>query len=116
MMAPLLLKSLAVSLAITLASELLVALIAGKRGKNLALVCLVNIVTNPLVVLVYFLASAYTVLSPVLLKAVLEIAAVLTEAFFYRKYGKSFKRPLLFSLCANACSFGIGLIINYIGG
>ena len=115
-MASLLVRSLVVSLAVTLASELLVALIAGKRGKDLALVCLVNIVTNPAVVLLYFLAALYTELNRTAVKAVLETAAVLAEALIYRRYGDRFRRPLLFSLCANACSFGIGVLINYIGG
>jgi hypothetical protein len=111
-----LVKSLVVSLAFTLAAELLFALLLGKRGKDLALVSLVNILTNPPVVLLYFLASAYTALSPALLKASLEIAAVLVEAFCYRKYGGNFRRPLLFSLGANAFSFGLGELIVLIGG
>ena len=49
------------------------------------------------------------------MKAALEIAAVLTEAFYYHRYGVSFRRPLLFSLGANAFSFGIGELITLIG-
>jgi hypothetical protein len=111
-----LLTALGISLALTLALELLFAVASGKRGKDLALVALVNIVTNPAVVLVYFLASAYTALHPVLVTAVLEIMAVLTEAYYYHRYGNCFLRPLLFSLGANAFSYGIGELISFIGG
>ncbi len=111
-----LLVSLGISLGLTLALELLFALAAGIRGKDLVLVCLVNVITNPVVVLVYLLVSTYTALPPVLLKAALESMAVLTEAYYYHKYGKSFRRPLLFSLGANAFSFFSGEIISLIGG
>ena len=111
-----LLMSLGISLGLTLALELLYALIARKRGKDLVLVCLVNVITNPVVVLVYFLASAYTAMHSVFLKAALEIMAVVTEALYYRKYGSSYQRPLLFSLGANAFSFFSGELISLIGG
>jgi hypothetical protein len=111
-----LLMTLCISLGLTLALELLFALAARKRGKDLVLVCLVNVITNPVVVLVYYLASTYTALHPVFLKAALEIMAVLTEAVYYRKFGVSFSRPLLFSLGANAFSFFSGELISLIGG
>jgi hypothetical protein len=111
-----LIRSLVISLGLTLALELAFALVAGKRGRDTALVCLVNVLTNPAVVLLYILAAAYTAIPPWVLKGALEIAAVLTEAFYYRKYGTNFRRPLLFSLSANAFSFGAGELISLIVG
>lgn len=111
-----LLLSLLVSLGMTLALELAFAGVAGKRGKDLLLVGLVNVITNPIVVLCYVLVTNYTALSPVLLKAALEIAAVLTEAVYYKKHGGSFRRPIMFSLGANGFSFAVGEIIGLIGG
>jgi hypothetical protein len=111
-----LLLSLGISLGLTLALELLYALATGKRGKDLVLVCLVNVITNPVVVLVYFLASAYTPLHPVFLKAALEIMAVVIEALYYRRYGVGYRHPLLFSMGANAFSFFSGELILLIGG
>ena len=42
----------------------------------------------------------------------LELFAVLTEGFYYKKYGRCFRRPYLFSLAANMVSFGIGELIQ----
>ncbi|NLT12989.1 MAG: hypothetical protein GXY05_01455 [Clostridiales bacterium] len=111
-----LLTALGISLAATLALELLFAFVFRKRGKDLILVCLVNVLTNPAVVLIYILASTYTEFSPVLLKAALEAMAVLTEAYYYKRYGTCFPKPLLFSLSANAFSFFAGELISLIGG
>ena len=111
-----LIASLLVSLGLTLVLELLFALVVGRRGKDLALVCLVNVVTNPAVVLLYYLAAALTPLPRALVKTVLELAAVLIEALYYKRYGAGFRRPVIFSLGANAFSFGIGVLLSMIGG
>ena len=116
MTASVLALSLAVSLGLTLVLELPFALVTGKRGRDLALVCLVNVLTNPAVVLLYFLAAALTAIPPWVVKAVLEVAAVLVEALYYCRYGAGFRRPLLFSLGANAFSFMLGELISLIGG
>jgi hypothetical protein len=107
---------LGVSLSLTLVLELLFALVSGKRGKDLVLVCLVNVMTNPAVVLVYYLAVHFTAVPSAAVKAVLEILAVAAEAFIYKSRGAGFRRPLLFSLGANMLSFWIGELISYIGG
>lgn len=108
-----LLAALAISLALTLVLEAGFFLLTGKRNrKDLLLVCLVNIVTNPAVVLLYWLASLYTDLNPVMVKAVLELFAVLAEGHYYKKYGQDFKRPYLFSVAANAFSFGMGMLFQ----
>lgn len=106
MKAELLIRSLIVSLALTLMLELGFALILGVRGRrNLALVALVNVLTNPPVVLLYSLFP-----SPLLTIAA-ELSAVFIEGVIYRA-GTDFRRPMLFSLSANAFSYLIGLALN----
>lgn len=106
MKAELLIRSLIVSLVLTLMLELGFALILGVRGRrNLALVALVNVLTNLPVVL---LCSLFP--SPLLTIAA-ELSAVFIEGVIYRA-GTDFRRPMLFSLSANAFSYLIGLALN----
>ena len=119
MTAPLL-ASLGISLALTLALEPAFFLLAGKRGgKDMMLVVMVNVLTNPAVVLIYWMMAAYTDWYAVFIVLPLEASAVLVEGHYYKKYGKAFKRPYIFSLAANAFSYGAGallqLLIKYMG-
>ena len=111
-----LLFALAISLILTLAFEigifLLILFIRKRNKKDLLLVVLVNIITNPAVVLLYWLAALYTDWNLIMIKIPLEILAVLTEGYYYSKYGQDFKRPYLFSITANAFSFGIGVLLQ----
>jgi len=108
-----LLIALAFSLAMTLSFEIAFFLITGKRNKkDLLLVVMVNILTNPVVVLAYWLAYFYTNWNTIIVLIPLEIFAVLTEGVYYNKYGQSFKRPFIFALSANAFSFAIGFLIQ----
>lgn len=111
-----LLTALIISLSMTLVLELGYAIVFRKRGKDLLLVGLVNVMTNPAVVLIYYLVTNYTRLNPVVLTAALEVMAVLSEAYVYKTYGKNFGRPLLFSIGANIFSYGIGALILFVGG
>ena len=105
--------ALVFSLTLTAALETGFFLLTGKRNKkDLLLVILVNVLTNPAVVLVYWLALLYTDMNHVLLKAALELFAVLTEGYYFNKYGRGFKRPYLFCVAANAFSFGIGVLLQ----
>ena len=108
-----LLISLAVSLAMTIVLETGFFLLTGKRNKkDLLLVVLVNVLTNPVVVLSYLLLMLYTGLNTVIILIPLEIFAVLTEGYYYKKYGRTFKRPYLFSIAANMFSFWTGVVIQ----
>jgi len=108
---------LGVSLGMTIVLELLFAFVAGKHDrKDLLLVCLVNVLTNPIIVLAYYMAVSYWPWNPALIKVPLEIMAVIVEAYYYKSYGRGFRQPLLFSTFANLFSFGIGEIYNVIGG
>ena len=100
---------LAVSLLLTLLFEELFALAWGLRGKReLGLVALVNVLTNPPVVLLCTLFP-----SP-LLTAAMELAAVGVEGLVYRTCADWLRRPFLFSLAINAFSYFAGLLLNHL--
>ena len=102
-----LIRSLVLSLLITEILECAFALLLGKRGKALALCGLVNLVTNPAVVLLHFFLGGGW-----LITVLLEAAAILAECGFYR-YSGLYERPFLFSLSANSLSFLLGWLITH---
>lgn len=108
------LRSLALSLGLTLLLEIPAALILGLRRKeDILLVGLVNILTNPLVVLILNLFFLFTASPPPwFLILPLEVFAVLTEGFIYQK-GLSYRRihPFLLSLILNGISYFGGLLL-----
>lgn len=106
---------LAVSLLLTLLFEELFALVWGLRGwRELAVVALVNLLTNPAVVLLYHLSTGLWGLNAVWVTLVLECAAVLVEWRCYRSCSEQLKRPFLFALFANVISYSLGCIIPLI--
>ena len=105
--------ALAISLVLTIFFEAGFFLTIGKRNKkDLLLVVLVNMLTNPAVVLLYWLMSIYTDWNRALAMIPLEISAIIVEGHYYKRYGQSFRRPFAFSLVANAFSFSAGFIIQ----
>ncbi len=107
------LKTLAVSLLLTLILEELFALLWGLRGRReLTVVALVNVLTNPVVVLGYHTAVGLFGWSDVAVTAALEVSAVIVEWLYYCACSEQLKKPLLFALLANAFSYGIGCVIN----
>ena len=102
----------AVSLGLTLLLEVPVAYCWGLRSRHdLTVAVLVNVLTNPAVVLLNGLLSAapwWAVQLP------LEAAAIAVEGFCYRHCGEDVRRPYLLSLCANCISYGTGLALNVI--
>lgn len=107
------LKVLAVSLLLTLVFELSVALLWGLRGKReLTVAALVNVLTNPPVVLLYHVCTGLFGWPGLMVTPVLEVGAVVVEWICYRSCSEQLKRPFLFALAANAVSFGLGLVIN----
>lgn len=108
-----LISALAISLLLTIALETGFFLLIGKREKkDILLLVMVNILTNPVVVLLYWLTAIYSDWNTVAVLVPLELFAVLTEGYYYKKYGRNFKHPYLFSLNANAFSFGMGLLVQ----
>ena len=108
------LTSLALSLVLTLALETGLFLLIGKRNrKDLLLLLLVNVITNPTVVLSYWLAALYTYWDARIILIPLELLAILIEGYHYKKYGCDFRRPFLFSIAANMFSFLVGVLIQH---
>ena len=108
------LKALAISLALTLIFEISFFLAIGKRNKkDLLLVVLVNTLTNPIVVLLYWIIYFNTNWNILLILILLELFAIGTEGFIYRKNAKTINRPFLFSIAANIISFSLGFIIQH---
>ncbi|MBR0507731.1 MAG: hypothetical protein IJJ86_03900 [Clostridia bacterium] len=101
---------LVLALLLTEAIEIPVCLLFGMRGKELLIVLLANVITNPLVNALLLLGTAVTNLPYAVMLAALEVAAVVAEWLVYRSLTEA-KRPFLISLAANAASFGAGLII-----
>ena len=93
-------------LGLTLAVELPLALLWGARRQDLLLCALANVLTNPVVVLLNLLFPAAWLL------LLLECAAVGIEGLTYRLCARRIRRPFLFSLWANSCSFGLGLVMG----
>jgi len=108
-----LLIALGISLGLTFLFEVGFYLIIGKRDKkDLLLVVLVNTLTNPIVVLLYWIAYYRTNWNMLMVLVPLEVFAVLTEGFIYSKYALTIKRPFLFSLFANTFSFTLGFVLQ----
>lgn len=103
------------SLMMTLVLELLFCVIVKVRGKkDLFLAVLVNVLTNPFVVLTFYLTRFYTDWNRVLVVGVLEMGAVIAEGICYQKFGARIKHPYLLSIGANVFSYSTGLLLNYI--
>ena len=110
-----LLIALTLSLALTLTLEIAFFLLTKKRNKkDLFLLFLVNVLTNPIIVLSFWLVGFYTNWDAYIVLIPLELFAVLTEGYYYKKYGCDFRRPYLFSLAANMFSFWIGVLIQHL--
>lgn len=113
-MAEAILTSLLKSLGVTLAFEISAGMLLGyRRGKDLVLIFLVNVLTNPLLGLIldgiYLGLGIYpgwAILLP------LEAAVVLSEGMLYRgRLTREGMDPFLLSLILNAVSFLGGMMI-----
>ena len=109
-------QALAISLGITLILELAFALFWGIRDHHdLRLAVLVNVLTNTIVVFVYYYVRLRRLpLNYGWITIVMETFAVVTEALLYKKFSRTVQRPWLFSLSANAFSYAVGELINSI--
>ncbi len=107
-----LLPTFALSLALTLILELSVALLCRLRGRDLLLVILVNILTNPAVVYLDMVCGALLPNGRDLWQIPLELGAIAVEALCYSRFATAIRRPWMFALVANAFSYGCGLLIQ----
>ena len=106
-------QALALSVPLTVGLEVLCALLWGvRRKKDVALVALVNLLTNPPVVLCYWLCALYTAWPMAWVTLALEAAAVGVEWACYRRYGEDIAHRFWFALAANAVSYGTGVCLN----
>ena len=101
-------------LLLTLVFELLIAFLLGLRRKDLLLVFLVNLITNPLLSLLVggmntFLSAGQIQLVVYLL---LEPLNVLSEAFLFQRYLNEKRNGLLLSLLLNCGSILGGILWN----
>ena len=103
------LRAMGLSLLLTELIELSAALLLKKR-EDMGLIALANLMTNPAVVYLSLLTKS---LRPGLYPAA-ELFAVLAEGYAYKRRAAKIARPMLFSLCMNALSFGTGLVIKLI--
>ncbi len=104
--------SLIVSLLLTEVIELVFALVWGVRGRELWLVVLVNLLTNPLAVLGYALLRNVLPWPLLWIQLPIELMVFVLEALLYLRLSRTIRRPLLFALCINLVSYGLGLVIG----
>lgn len=102
--------ALAGSLLLTLVLELGFALLWGVERRDLTLVALANVLTNPVVVLCYTVAGSFVPELLIPVTAVLEVGAVIVEGRLFHTRG-GIRFPWAFALCANLFSFTVGLFL-----
>ena len=111
-----LIRMFGVSLMLTLVTELAIAFVFGLRtGKNMLLVVLVNVLTNPPAVLCNWLCRMYLPdYHRISVQLAIETVVVIVEAFVYCLYARDerrqIKRPVLLAFAANGCSWLLGLL------
>ena len=106
------LLSLVVSLVLTWVLESLAYLFVPKKSLSDYLVLLlVNLVTNPVVVLIS-VCTDFSGAADVVLTAVLEVSAVLVEWQLYKHCAERIEKPFLFAVFANVFSYFTGLILQ----
>lgn len=104
---------LAISLLLTLAVEMPFAYLWGLRGRrDLTLAVLANVLTNPAVVLLYYLIVSVTGWTRFGVQLPLEAAATTVEAWCYLRCGEDIRHPVKLAICANGLSYGVGLLLN----
>lgn len=101
-------KIFAISLLLTLVFELIFAFLFGLRKKDLLLVFLVNIMTNPAAVLCnYLLGGGFWIL------VMIETVVIIWEGCYYKKYGMSIRHPFLLSVISNIVSYLMGYLLSH---
>lgn len=113
-----LIRMFGISLMLTIAIELAAALLFGMHmRKNMLLVVLVNVFTNPPAVLCNWLCRLYL---PDYHRAAVQLAieavVITVEALIYSGFARDerwrIRKPVLFSLTANGCSWLAGAALS----
>lgn len=103
-----------VPLILTAALEAGVGLCFGLSKEEQRALLLINCVTNLSLNLLLYLYSIVFRASTAYITSVLEIAVVFAEWRLMKAFSPSRGNAFLFSLTANACSFGFGLLLSLI--
>ncbi|MBE6813191.1 MAG: hypothetical protein E7523_09980 [Ruminococcaceae bacterium] len=104
--------SLGISLMLTWLLESIAYLFVKKKTlRDYLVLLLVNLVTNPVVVLIS-VCTSFSGMTDILLTVVLEASAVLIEWQLYKRCAQYIPRPLCFALCANLFSYFTGQILQ----
>ena len=110
----------AVSLGLTIIIECSIARVWGlKSRKEMLLVLLVNILTNPAAVFCVWICNGYLGREfSFLFQCVIEFVVVVVEAKVYSGFGReegwNIKKPLQFSIIVNMISWLSGVVLQYI--
>lgn len=111
-----LMRMFGMSLLLTLLVEGLIAFLWGLRGKkNFLLVLLVNVLTNPVAVLVYWIYQVCAGEHSLSVQILIELVVVSVEAYIYRSFAADDRfqipRPISLAIVANVLSWGIGRLV-----
>lgn len=100
--------SIVISLGLTLLIECSLAWLIKIRGEAMKVVILMNCVTNPTVVTIWFFVRNLTAWNLIPLIVILESSVVLVEAKGLKGY---VNKPFLTALMLNAVSYGLGTLL-----
>ena len=104
-------ESLLPSLMLTQLFELPFAWLWGAKKKDLLVVLLMNILTNPIVVLWHYSTWELGYLVCTVLP---ELAAIVTEAILLRKFAKNTPYPVLLGIFINLFSYSAGVVLSFL--
>lgn len=104
-------EALLPSLLLTQVFELPFAWLWGAKKKDLIVVLLMNVLTNPLVVMWNY--STWD-LGFFVCTVLPELAAIVTEAILLRKFTKVTPYPVLLGVMINLFSYSAGVVLNFL--
>lgn len=104
-------EALLPSLLLTQAFELPFAWFWGAKKKDLLVVLMMNILTNPLVVIWHY--STWE-LGFFVCTVLPELAAIVTEAILLRKFTKNTPYPILLGIFINLFSYSAGVVLSFL--
>ncbi len=110
------LEMFAVSLGMTIVLEALVMIGLGEHSKkNMLLLLLINIFTNPMAVYLSYVGNYLIRLPNILIQVPIEIFVILVEVGIYKWFSKdenwNIKKPILLGTLANIISWSVGLMM-----
>lgn len=104
-------EALLPSLLLTQLFELPYAWLWGAKKKDLLVVLLMNILTNPLVVMWHY--STWQ-LGFVISTVLPELAAIVAEVILLRKFSKNTPYPVLLGVMINLFSYSAGVVLTFL--